>query len=104
MSEKRTTMPNTRLSFLQSTTALAAGLAGSASLSCPLFGEGRLFTFRAEMYDIFNQTQFSGINTTIQHDLSNWQRGVLQQTNNQLGRYTSARDPRRMAMSLRFQF
>lgn len=46
----------------------------------PLKGEkSRGFTFRAEMYNIPNHTQWSGINT-------------------------SARAPRQMAMTLRFQF
>jgi len=70
----------------------------------PFFGEHRLLTFRAEMYNIFNHTQFSGINSSIQYDLTSWQNGTLSQTNNQLGRFTSARDPRRMAMTLRFEF
>jgi hypothetical protein len=72
--------------------------------SFPFFGEHRRLTFRAEMYNIFNHTQFSGINSSIQYDLTSWQNGTLVQTNNQLGRYTSARDPRRMAMTLRFEF
>ena len=70
----------------------------------PFFGERRMLTFRAEMYNIFNHTQFSGIDTGIQYDLTSWQNGTLVQTNNQLGRYTSARDSRRMAMTLRFEF
>ena len=67
-------------------------------------GEKRLLTFRAEMYNIWNHTQFNGINTTIQYDFPSWQTGVLKQTNNQLGRFTGARDQRKMAMTLRFQF
>jgi hypothetical protein len=70
----------------------------------PLKGEKRVLTFRAEMYNIFNHTQFSGVNTTIQYNLPNWQSGVLQQTNNQLGRFTATQNPRQMSMSLRFQF
>ncbi len=72
-------------------------------------GERREFTFRAEMYNIFNHTQFSSINSTIQFDLASYQnwiqgKGQLVQSNTQLGRYTGTQSPRRMAMSLRFQF
>lgn len=72
--------------------------------SIPLKGERRELTFRAEMYNIWNHTQFSGINSSIQYDLPSWQKGVLVQSNNQLGRYTSARNPRQMAMTLRLTF
>jgi hypothetical protein len=72
----------------------------------PLGGsEGRRqLTFRAEMYNVFNHTQFSGYNTSIQLDLPSWQKGVIKQTNTSLGRPSSVRDPRKMAMSLRLQF
>ena len=66
--------------------------------------EGMGLTFRAEAYNVWNHTQFSGINSSIQYSLTDWQKGVLTQTNNNLGRFTSARNPRQMAMSLRFQF
>jgi hypothetical protein len=33
-----------------------------------------------------------------------WQNGNPTQVNNQLGRYTGARDPRKMAMTLRLDF
>jgi hypothetical protein len=72
--------------------------------SFPLGSERRVLTFRAEMYNIWNHTQFSGLNTTITYNLPDWQAGKITQTNNQLGRYTSARTARRMAMTLRFQF
>ncbi|MCL6543588.1 MAG: carboxypeptidase regulatory-like domain-containing protein [Bryobacteraceae bacterium] len=72
--------------------------------SFPYFGEGRSLIFRAEMYNIWNHTQISGVNTTIQFNLPDWQKGILTQTNNQLMQYTGARDPRRMAMTLRFEF
>jgi hypothetical protein len=70
----------------------------------PLKGERFKLTFRAEAYNVFNHTQFNGLNTTIQYDYPSWQQGILRQTNNQLGRFTSARDPRRMAMTLRVEF
>lgn len=72
--------------------------------SFPLKGERRVLMFRAEMYNIFNHTQFSAVNSTIQYDLSKWQQGILQQSNNQLGRFTAAREPRKMAMTLRLEF
>jgi hypothetical protein len=67
------------------------------------------FIFRGEMYNIWNHTQFSSINSTIQWDLGSYQawiagRGNLVQSNNQLGRYTGTLAPRRMAFTLRFQF
>jgi len=67
-------------------------------------GEKRLLTVRWETYNIWNHTQFSSLNTTIQYDLPSWQTGVIKQTNNQLGRYTAARDPRKMAITVRVQF
>jgi hypothetical protein len=67
------------------------------------------FVFRAEAYNVWNHTQFSSINTTIQYDLASYQNwiagtGPLVQSNNQLGRYTGTLAPRRMAFTLRFQF
>jgi hypothetical protein len=71
----------------------------------PLGKEGRrMLTFRAEMFNIWNHTQFNGLNTSIQYDYPQWKLGNLVQTNNQLGRYTGARDPRKMAMTLRLEF
>ncbi|MBZ5584578.1 MAG: hypothetical protein LAQ30_20670 [Acidobacteriia bacterium] len=72
--------------------------------SFPLGSERRVLTFRAEMYNIWNHTQFSNMNTSIQFDYPNWKNGVLVQSNNQLGRFTSARDPRKMAMTLKLDF
>jgi hypothetical protein len=57
----------------------------------------RMLTFGAEMYDIWNHTMFSSLNTSIQYGFPNWHKGTLVQTNNQLGRYSAARDPRKMA-------
>jgi hypothetical protein len=73
--------------------------------SFPLKGEKvRGFTFRAEMYNIFNHTQWSGINGSPTYDLAAYLQGRIVQTNTQFGRYTSARAPRQMALTLRFQF
>jgi len=70
----------------------------------PLKGERRGFTFRAEMYNLPNHTQWSGVNLSPTFDLSSYLRGQIAQTNVQYGRYTSARAPRQMAMTLRFEF
>ena len=55
--------------------------------------------FRAEVYNIFNHTQFSGVDTGAEFNVT-----TLQQTDVNFGRYTSARAPRQMSFSLRFEF
>jgi hypothetical protein len=60
--------------------------------------------FRAEMYNIFNHTQFTAANISPTYNWPAWQTGVLIQTNANLGRYTSAANPRQMSLSLRLQF
>jgi hypothetical protein len=60
--------------------------------------------FRAEIYNIFNHTQFTSANISPQYSWPLWQTGVLQQTNANLGRYTAAANPRQMSLSLRLQF
>jgi hypothetical protein len=70
----------------------------------PLKSEGRNLQFRAEMYNIFNHTQFSGFNIGPQYDWRNWENGVLVQTNSSLNRMNGALNPRQMSMSLRLQF
>jgi len=72
--------------------------------SFPLKSEGRSLQFRAEMYNIFNHTQFSGFNIGPQYDWRNWENGVLVQTNSSLNRMNGALNPRQMSMSLRLQF
>jgi hypothetical protein len=56
------------------------------------------FQFRWEMYNVFNHTQYNGVNTTAQFDAA----GRL--VNTQFGQVTSARDPRIQQMSLRLSF
>jgi hypothetical protein len=56
------------------------------------------FQFRAEAYNTFNHTQFSGVNTTITFNAA----GV--NTNAAAGQITSARDPRIMQLALRMFF
>ncbi len=70
----------------------------------PLKSERRQLLFRAEMYNIFNHTQFTAANIAPQYNWPLWQAGILQQTNANLGRYTTAANPRQMSMSLRLQF
>jgi hypothetical protein len=70
----------------------------------PLKSEKRVLLFRAEMYNIFNHAQFTGWNLAPNYDWNNWKNGVLVQTSNNLGRYTSTTNPRQMSMSLRLQF
>jgi hypothetical protein len=70
----------------------------------PLKSERRNIMFRAEMYNILNNTQFTSANIAPSYSWPLWQTGVLQQTNANLGRYTNALPPRQMSLSLRFQF
>ena len=56
------------------------------------------FQFRAEAYNTFNHTQYSGVNTTITFNAN----GV--NTNAQAGQVTSTRDPRIMQLALRLSF
>jgi hypothetical protein len=74
------------------------------SKAFPLKSEKREIIFRAEMYNIFNHTQFTAANIAPQYNWPLWQTGVLQQTNASLGRYTSAANPRQMSMSIRIHF
>jgi hypothetical protein len=70
----------------------------------PLKSEKRVLIFRAEMYNIFNHTNFTSYSISPTYDWSNWLNGSLVQTNNGLGRMSAALNPRQMSMSLRFQF
>jgi hypothetical protein len=74
------------------------------SKAFPLKSEKRQLMFRAEMYNIFNHTQFTNFNISPTYSWPLWQTGVLQQTNANLGRYTAAANPRQMSMSLRVVF
>ena len=70
----------------------------------PLKSEKRQLIFRAEIYNIFNHTQFTAANIAPQYNWPLWQAGILQQTNANLGRYTAAAPPRQMSMSVRVHF
>jgi len=60
--------------------------------------ERRYFQFRSEFYNAFNHTQFSGLDTGARFDPAG------NQIDANFGAYTSARDPRRIQLSLRFMF
>jgi hypothetical protein len=65
----------------------------------PLGGEnGPKLQFRWEAYNVFNHTQYSGIDTTARFNAAG------QQINTTFGQVTSTRPPRQMQGSLRFQF
>jgi outer membrane receptor protein involved in Fe transport len=56
------------------------------------------FQFRAEAYNTFNHTQFSGVDTTIQYNAAG------QNIRSSSGQITSARDPRIMQFAMRVIF
>jgi len=60
--------------------------------------EGRALQFRAEGYNVWNHTQFSGYDTTARFDATG------KQVNGNFGAYTSTRSPRIVAFSLRLRF
>ncbi|MCC7175841.1 MAG: hypothetical protein IT159_11655 [Bryobacterales bacterium] len=67
--------------------------------SFPRGSEQRSLQLRWEFYNLFNHTQFSGMDTTARFDSS-----TGAQVNGQFGWATSARTPRLMQASLRFRF
>lgn len=64
----------------------------------PVMKENRYFQFRFEMYNAFNHTQYSGVNTSASFDPQGNQVNAL------FGTVTSARAARVMQMSLKFAF
>lgn len=64
----------------------------------PLKSEQRFLQFRLEMYNAFNHTQFSGVDTTARFDAAG------AQVSTSFGRMTAAREARLMQMSLRLTF
>jgi len=64
----------------------------------PIGGEKGKLQFRWEIYNLFNHTQFNGVNNIARFD----PQGV--QVNAAFGQVTSARQERRMQGSLRFIF
>jgi hypothetical protein len=61
-------------------------------------GGGRRIQFRWEMYNVFNHTQWSSINTNAQFNPAG------EQVNANFGKATAARDPRIMQGAIRFTF
>jgi hypothetical protein len=61
-------------------------------------GDGRYFQLRGEFFNAWNHTQFSGMDTTARFNPAG------QQINSNFGRYTGARDARKVQLSLRFMF
>ena len=71
----------------------------------PIKGEKQFFELRAEMYNIFNHTQFLAANINQTYDWPTYKStGALVATNGSAGRYTTAANPRLMSFALRFQF
>jgi hypothetical protein len=66
--------------------------------SIPLRENLRL-QFRWEIYNVFNRTQFSGLDTEARFDLA-----TGAQVNARFGEFTAARDPRQMQFALRLSF
>jgi hypothetical protein len=60
--------------------------------------------FRAEAYNAFNHTQFSGVDTAARFDSNPSSPTYRQQVSGTFGRFTSTRTPRIMQFSLRLQF
>lgn len=70
----------------------------------PLKNESRYFQLRWEIYNIFNHTQFSGIDTTARFDDNPTSANFGKQINTRFGQVTAARSARVMQGSLRFTF
>ncbi len=64
----------------------------------PVLSEQRYLQFRWEMYNAFNHTQFSGVDSTARFDPQG------NQVNARFGQVTSTRSARVMQVSLRFSF
>jgi hypothetical protein len=60
--------------------------------------------FRAEAYNAFNHTQFSGVDTTARFDSNVSSATYGRQVSTTFGRYNSSRPPRQLQFSLRLQF
>ena len=64
----------------------------------PIKSEARFFEIRWEMYNAFNHTQFSQLDTTAQFDPAG------RQVNGRLGQVITSRPPRIMQLGLRLVF
>jgi hypothetical protein len=63
-----------------------------------LRGERVRGQFRVEAYNVFNHTNFSGVDNTARFNAAG------QQTSSTFGQYNAAQFPRRLQMALRIQF
>jgi Carboxypeptidase regulatory-like domain len=70
----------------------------SLSRSIPLGSEKRLLKLRLEAFNVFNHTEFSGVNTSFTYDANG------KNTVSSTGQYTGDRGPRILSLELRFQF
>jgi hypothetical protein len=71
----------------------------------PFKNERFKLEFRAEMYNIFNQTQFIDADIGQSYDWMTYKdTGTLVPTNGDTGRYTDTVNPRVMSFAVRFQF
>lgn len=64
----------------------------------PMFSEKKSLQIRWEMYNAFNHTQFTAVDSTARFDANG------AQVNTRFGEVTGTRAPRRMQASLRFRF
>ena len=64
----------------------------------PVFSESRIIQFRSEFYNMFNHTQFAGVDSTARFDAAG------NQVNTRLGQVTSARAARVIQFALSFKF
>jgi hypothetical protein len=77
---------------------------GTNNWDCSLFknfpvrSEKRVVQFRAELYNAFNHTQYSGVNAAARFDTSG------NQTNAQFGQVTATRSPRVIQFALTFRY
>ncbi|MCC6364758.1 MAG: hypothetical protein IT165_14655 [Bryobacterales bacterium] len=70
----------------------------SVSKRFPFKSEGRFLQFRTEMFNAWNHTQFSALNTTARFDPAG------NQIDSTFGTFTAARTPRIIALSLKLYF
>jgi hypothetical protein len=64
----------------------------------PLFSEARFVQFRAELFNAWNHTQFSGLYTTARFDATG------KQVDSNFGAFNAARTPRIIQLSLKVVF
>ncbi len=70
----------------------------NVSKRVPLFSEAQFVQFRAEFFNAFNHTQFSGLYTTARFDAAG------KQVDSNFGAFSSARSPRIIQLSLKVVF